>query len=208
MATVRSGRVAGSGTVELDPPPGVSVGADSLKLASAELPEVITVVPVPGAGRSTSRKDSSPFGLVVGISLPLESRIANVKVSGPTKSGFEVAVQLKLSVSPGVNVNWTSLKNELSVRLTLSGEGFTTTPPVVNAGGVPMEPEPALKLERVTVLFASPVPSPSMNWKSSVKGPFPTSGDVSIVITSAQAKLDKESKAIKYFMANLRLPPM
>ena len=48
----------------------VSVGADRLKLACGELPDVIAVVPVPGVGLSISRKESNPFGFVAGISLP------------------------------------------------------------------------------------------------------------------------------------------
>lgn len=195
----------GSGTADT---PGLSTGADTVKPLWSVLPDVVTTVPAPGAGRSISRNELSPFGFVVGISLPSLSRIANVNVSGPERSGFEVAARWKLRVLPGVNANWTSLKKELSVRVAPNGEGLTTIPPVLEVGEGPIEPAPAAKFERVTVLFASPEPFPSMNWKSSVNGPFPTSGEVFIVIVSAQAKLAdaikiaKRNIAVLPFMAN------
>ena len=75
----------------------------------SELPDVVTTDPDPGPGRSISRNELNPFGLVVGISLPLESKIANMNVSGPMKSGFVDAARLKLSVFPDVKANRTSL---------------------------------------------------------------------------------------------------
>ena len=66
-AIARSGTVPGSGTAET---PEVSTGAGTWKLLWSALPDVVTTVPDPGAGRSISRNELNPFGFVVGISLP------------------------------------------------------------------------------------------------------------------------------------------
>jgi hypothetical protein len=108
---------------------------------------------------------SAPVGLNVGISKPELSRIANENSSGcGPASTFVVVVKTKLRVLPGVNCSVNKFKKELSV-MVIPVDKSPETPP--NRVGPPIAAPPAPKAKSlsVTLLFASSVPLPSVNWK-------------------------------------------
>lgn len=92
--------------------PLTSQGVTTVTIVVTPIPlvslDAVTCVPLPADGKSTSRNEFSPFGLLVGISDSVWSRMATVNASGATASTFEVETNWKLKTLPGVKVNWTS----------------------------------------------------------------------------------------------------
>ena len=64
-----------------------------------------------------------------------------------------------MSALPGLHANSTSLKNKLSVSVTPNGQAFTTIPPALELGEVPIVPTPkkvagAIKIAKRSTLFS------------------------------------------------------
>ena len=109
-----------------------------------------------------SLNSNAPLGAEDGSPAPLESRMVAENSSGvPPGLMLPVSVRRNVREEPGINRCCASLKKLLSVRVNM--DAISPLAPPVNILGPVRYPPPKPKSLRVTVLFALPIPLPSMN---------------------------------------------